>query len=85
MLNGSITLREIAHRTPTLAIACSRCDRVGRYQLDRLIAQHGPDFGIPMLLRDLSADCPKRESLSTYNLCGVCCPELSTLFSVPGG
>ena len=23
MLDGSITLREVAHRTPTLAIACS--------------------------------------------------------------
>ena len=29
-----------------------------------------PDFGIPELLRLLSGDCPKRNSLSAYDLCG---------------
>jgi hypothetical protein len=29
---------------------------VGRYNLDTLIARHGPQFGIPELLRLLSAD-----------------------------
>jgi hypothetical protein len=31
-------------------------------------------------LRLLSADCPKRRSLSASDLCGVHCPELSALF-----
>lgn len=43
------TLSEIAARMLTLQVACSRCDRRGRYLLDTLIARHstlGPEsFG----------------------------------------
>ena len=42
--------------------------------------RHGASFSIPMLLRTLSADCPKRQSQSAYDLCGIHCPELSKLF-----
>jgi hypothetical protein len=77
---GSISLAEVAAHTEVLAIACSRCDRAGRYRLDRLIARHGPDFGIPELLRLLSDDCPKRKSISVYDLCGIHCPELPAFF-----
>jgi hypothetical protein len=80
MPSGSITLEQVAARTAALAVACSRCDRAGRYNLGALIAGHGPKFGIPALLRLLSADCPKRNSTNAYDLCGVHCPELSTLF-----
>ena len=73
---GSITLGEAAEHTAVLAVACSRCERAGRYSLDTLIARHGDDFGIPSLLRLLSDDCPKRQSITVYDLCGVHCPEL---------
>lgn len=78
--SGSITLAQVAERAASLGIACSRCDRAGRYNLETLIARHGRNFGIPLLLEFLSADCPKRESLSAYGLCGIHAPELSTLF-----
>ena len=80
MAGGSITLGQVAEHTAVLAVACSRCDRAGRYSLDTLIARHGPGFGIPELLRLLSDDCPKRHSLSAYDLCGVHCPDLPTFF-----
>jgi hypothetical protein len=80
MPGGSITLEQVAGHTPTLAVACSRCDRAGQYNLDTLIARHGPNFGIPELLRLLSDDCPKRRSVSAYDLCGVHCPELPAYF-----
>jgi hypothetical protein len=80
MPSGSIMLEQVAARTAALAVACSRCDRTGRYNLGALIAGHGPRFGIPALLRLLSADCPKRNSTNAYDLCGVHCPDLSTLF-----
>jgi hypothetical protein len=80
MPSGSITLEQVAARTAALAVACTRCDRAGRYNLGALIAEHGPRFGIPALLRLLSADCPKRNSTNAYDLCGVHCPDLSTLF-----
>jgi hypothetical protein len=64
MPSGSITLADVADRTAVLAIACNRCDRAGRYPLETLIARHGASCGIPALLALLSADCPKRASVS---------------------
>jgi hypothetical protein len=71
---GSFTLAEVAARTNVLAVACSRCERAGRYPLATLIEQHGRSFSIPMLLDELSKGCPG------YDLCGLCCPELPALF-----
>jgi hypothetical protein len=83
VLTGAITLAQVAQRTEVLAVACSRCNRAGRYRIDTLIAQKNePRFGIPALLRRLSDDCTKRASISAYDLCGVHCPELSALFAV---
>jgi hypothetical protein len=76
----SITLGEAAEHTAVLTVACTRCDRVGQYRLDTLIARHGEGFGIPKLLRLLSKDCVKRASVSAYDLCGVHCPELPGFF-----
>lgn len=45
MASGFITLDQVATHTAVLAVACSRCDRAGRYSLDTLIARHD--------------DCPK--------------------------
>lgn len=80
---GSITLAAVAARTATLALACRRCERAGRYRLHTLIERHGRDFGIPALLSVLSADCPKRQTTSVYDICGIHCPELSKIFSAP--
>jgi hypothetical protein len=78
--SGSITLGEAAEHTAVLVVACTRCDRAGQYNLDTLIARHGEDFGIPDLLRLLSDDCPKRKSITVYDLCGVHCPQLPSFF-----
>jgi hypothetical protein len=84
-MTGALTLAGVAERTDVLVVACSRCDRAGRYRLDTLISRHGPGYGVPELLRALSADCPKRESVSVYDLCGIHCPDLSKLFIGPTG
>jgi hypothetical protein len=63
-----------------LAVACSRCERAGRYSVATLIARHGAELPVPELLRRLSDDCTKRALISAYDLCGVYCPELSGLF-----
>ncbi len=78
--SGSITLGEAAEHTAVLIVECTRCDRAGKYRLEALIARHGEDFGIPDLLRLLSEDCPKRKSITVYDLCGVHCPELPSFF-----
>jgi hypothetical protein len=78
-------LGDVAVHTPVLVVACTRCDRTGRYNLETLIARHGEDFGIPDLLRRLSKDCPKRKSVTVYDLCGVHCPELPGFFLPTAG
>jgi hypothetical protein len=78
MTGGSITLVDVASRASVLDVACTRCERAGRHGLTTLISRYGRSYGIPALLRELSADCPKRESVSAYDLCGIYCSELST-------
>ena len=79
-MGGSITLGEVGEHTPVLVVACTRCDRAGHYRLETLIDRHGEGFGIPKLLLLLSKDCPKRNSITVYDLCGVHCPELPSFF-----
>ena len=81
--SGSLFLADVAKQTGVLAIACRRCDRAGRYRLDTLIERYGGNYGVPMLLRTLSEDCPKRQSLSAYDMCGIHCPDLPLLFQAP--
>ena len=66
MSSGFITLADVAARTDTLAVACSRCDRTGQYRLDVLIKRYALGFAVPGLLRQLSASCPRRAE-------GFCC------------
>ena len=72
----AITLANIADRARRLKIACRACERHGRLSVAKLVAQHGPEFTIPDLLRLLSADCPKARKASYTDPCGIHCPEL---------
>jgi hypothetical protein len=64
--DGSLTLSDI--REPTLAIACQRCGRYGRYNLARLIAAQGADAKLTDLLATL-ANCKKGRSVSIHDRC----------------
>jgi hypothetical protein len=44
-MSGSITLGDVAEHTTVLAVACSRCERVGRYNLHILMASDGAPWG----------------------------------------
>jgi hypothetical protein len=80
MSGGSITLGDVAARTDTLVVACTRCERAGRYSLHTLIKRYNRRLGVPTLLAKLSADCPKKQSTWAYDLCGAYCPDLPRLF-----
>lgn len=80
MTTGSITLGDVAARTQVLAVGCNRCDRAGRYPVAKLIETYGAVLPVPLLLRTLSADCPKREAASLYDICGIHCPGPPALF-----
>ena len=53
MAGDAITLADA--REPTLTVVCEPC---GRYNVERLIAAHGPDMRLPELLTIL-ANCQK--------------------------
>ena len=48
-MTGAITLADVAARTDALVVACTRCDRAGRYSLDTLIINHGLAFRHPVV------------------------------------
>ena len=59
MRRGSVTLDDLAARIAMLEVACSRCERRGRLQVDLLVAQYG-DAELPelrLILADTDADC----------------------------
>ena len=63
--DGSLTLSDV--RGPTLTIVCEPCGRRGRYNVERLIAEHG-DAKLTELLVTL-ANCEKARSFSIYDRC----------------
>ena len=77
--HGVVLLGQIAGRLSVLEVDCNRCDRRGRFRLDRLIAQHGADMPLPELRRIIAADCPKMQANKMHDVCGVRFPALSLL------
>ena len=71
---GSLTLGDVAARTATLAVACSRCERTGRYPLTTLIDRYGMDYTIPTLSRVCQ---PGARSVRQSP------PAISAMFTVP--
>jgi hypothetical protein len=65
----SITLGEVAQRIDMLDIRCSRCDRHGRLNITRLLAEHGPETPIAEVMRAQIGDCPKRDDAQIQNRC----------------
>lgn len=63
--DGSLVLSDI--REPTLSIVCESCGRRGRYNVARLMADHG-DAKLIDLLQTL-ANCPKARSVSVHDRC----------------
>jgi hypothetical protein len=57
-------LRRFPRRADVLAVPRNRCERAGRYPLATLIERHGRLYGVPGLLRALSAGCSRRRSIS---------------------
>jgi len=49
-------------------VACSRCERRGRYRLDSAAAP------APRLVSELTADCPQRESAALMERCAMLFP-----------
>ena len=63
---GTITLADV--REPTIEIVCEQCGRRGRYNVVRLIAEHGAGVRLPDLLATL-ANCAKAHSIGIHDRC----------------
>jgi hypothetical protein len=59
-----------------LRVACDKCGRDGRYQVQRLINDRGRDGKLVDWLDEITADCPKKSALSWNDRCGAKCPDL---------
>jgi len=53
---------------------CSRCERRGRYRLDTLIARHGTDAPVRVIVYGLTVDCPQRDSIVLMERCDILFP-----------
>jgi hypothetical protein len=73
------TLGDLVGRIERLEVRCTKCDRAGRVRLDKLIAEHGTDMGLPDLAVRLAANCPKVQATSPADRCFVVFPQLVTL------
>lgn len=82
MPGSTLSLGDVAARTEALEVACSRCDRRGRYPVVNLIRRYGAAIDLPSLLRLLSADCPEHGTVGQYARCGAHYPGLPALFGV---
>src|SRR4051812_10988571 len=47
--SGAVSLGDIAGKVTMLEIECTKCDRYGRYRVDRLIERHSANLGLPYL------------------------------------
>lgn len=74
-ISGSVPLSAVAEKATHIDMACSRCERRGRYQLARLVARLGPDFSMTDLGAEL-ADCPRRSEPAHNKRCDVYYPGL---------
>jgi hypothetical protein len=67
---------------PMVKLACSKCERRGRYQTAKLIERFGPE----LMMRSLAFrlfDCARRENFSDY--CGYYFPDALPLHRAVDG
>ena len=72
--DGALTLSDVL--SPTLSIVCEPCNRRGRYNVARLVEEHG-DAKLTELLVTL-ANCPKVRSTSVHDRCKAVYEGLAT-------
>ncbi len=76
MRGDAITLGDMAGKFTVIEVACRRCDRRGRLQVDLLVAQYG-DAELPELRPILAGDCPRAAVVSISDQCDIFFPQLS--------
>ena len=71
--SGSLTLGD--YPRAMVELACSKCQRAGRYRMATLVERHRGSTLLPDLLGVLAADCPRWTALGN-DRCGAFYPDL---------
>jgi hypothetical protein len=79
MGNGSITLGAVSARASHIDVACSRCERRGRYNLSKLVASLGEEFPLTDLGSRIS-DCAKKNA-PAWERCDIYYPGLIAIMA----
>jgi len=75
--DGAITFGDLIGKLDDLRVSCDKCGRSGRYQVQRLIRDRGRDGKIVDWLDQITADCPKKATVSWNDRCAARCPDLA--------
>jgi hypothetical protein len=75
--DGAIIFSDLTGKLEVLRVTCEKCGRDGRYILARLIRQRGRDGKIVDWLDQITADCPKKATVSWNDRCAARCPDLA--------
>jgi hypothetical protein len=78
-----MTPADLLGRIHTLNVACTKCDRRGRYHVKTLVRDIGIDGNIANWLSSLSVDCPRRQAAAFADRCDVRCRDLTRVFGGP--
>jgi hypothetical protein len=74
--DGPLTPADLVGKLDVLRVACTKCDRAGRYPIARLIETIGPNANMADWLSKITADCPRKRESSYSDQCGALCPDL---------
>ena len=72
-----LTFGDIAGKLTILASNARGANGRGRYNVAKLLAQHGHRGTMSKWLSDLKGDCPKRNAARPHERCDLICPERS--------
>jgi hypothetical protein len=70
------TLADLLGKLTVVRVECSKCRRIGRYAVRRLIEQRGRDGTIIDWLDALTAGCPRKRAARVNDQCHARCPDL---------
>jgi hypothetical protein len=74
--DGAIVFGDLIGKLDVLRVACDKCGRDGRYQVQRLVNDRGRDGKIVDWLDQITAECPKNSAHNMSDRCGARCPDL---------
>ena len=74
--DGAIIFADLIGKLAVLYVHCPKCSRTGRYRVQHLTEERGPNAKLIDWLDELTADCAKKRAANMNDPCGAKCPQL---------